>query len=145
MDHKHEAADYTDLLELPHPTSSRHPRMARCDRAAQFAPFSALTGYDDAIDETARLTDAQSILSEDRREELDRQQQLLLAHVDRHPIVAVTYFLPDARKAGGSYRIVKGVLSGVDEQERVLVLANGHRIPLDRICELDSELFHKMV
>ena len=145
MEHKSETADYTDLLDLPHPTSSRHPRMARRDRAAQFAPFSALTGYDDAIDETARLTDVQGELTEEMREELDRRQQLLLAHVDRRLLVAVTYFLPDARKAGGSYRIVKGILSGVDEQARVLMLENGHRIPLDRIYELDSELFNKIV
>ncbi len=145
MEKRTEAADYADLLELPHPTSSRHPRMARRDRAAQFAPFAALTGYDDAIDETARLTDTQCDLSEERREDLDHRQQLLLAHADRHPIVAVTYFLPDARKAGGSYRIVKGVLSGVDEQARVLMLENGHRIPLDMIYELDSELFNKIV
>jgi len=145
MEPKRTAADYADLTELPHPTSARHPRMARRDRAAQFAPFSALTGYDDAIDETARLTDVKVELSEEMREELDRRQQLLLAHADRHPSVAVTYFLPDARKSGGSYRIVKGTLLAVDESERVLILENGHRIPIDMICDLDSELLNKMV
>lgn len=132
---------YADMLDLPHPTSPRHPRMPIIDRAAQFAPFSALTGYDDAIDETARLTDTMREMTEDRREQLDRRQQLLLASIDRMPKVEVTYFLPDARKAGGSYRTVRGTLERIDEIARILYLSGGHRIPLDAVCNLDSDIF----
>ena len=138
---QNETNRYSDLLDLPHPTSPRHPRMPILDRAAQFAPFSALTGYDDAIEETARLTDSMLEMTEDRREQLDRQYQILLVSVERHPQVEVTYFLPDTRKDGGAYRTVRGRLLRIDEVERIMQLENGQRIPLDAVCNLDSELF----
>lgn len=143
MQEKQQGGDgyYADMLDLPHPTSSRHPRMPIIDRAAQFAPFAALTGYDDAIEETARLTDEMLRMTEDQREQLDRRQQLLLASIDRMPKVEVTYFLPDARKTGGSYRTVRGTLERIDEIERILYLSGGHRIPLDAVCNLESEIF----
>ena len=131
---------YADMLDLPHPTSPRHPRMPRIDRAAQFAPFSALTGYDDAIEETARLTDSMLDMTEDRRELLDRKHQILLASVERHPQVEVTYFRPDDRKKGGSYQTVRGSLLRIDELERIMHLSGGHRIPLDAVCNLESEI-----
>jgi hypothetical protein len=115
------------------------------DRAAQFAPFAALTGYDDAIEETARLTDSMLDMTEDRRELLDRRYQLLLASVERHPQVEVTFFLPDARKEGGSYQTVRGQLMRIDEAERIMHLQNGHRIALDAICSLDSEIFRGLL
>lgn len=132
---------YADMLDLPHPTSPRHSRMPLIDRAAQFAPFAALTGYDDAIEETARLTDEMLRMTEDQREMLDRRQQLLLASIARSPMVEVTYFLPDARKAGGSYRTVRGTLERIDEVERILYLSGGHRVPLDAVCNLESDIF----
>ena len=143
MQEKQQGEDghYADMLDLPHPTSSRHPRMPIIDRAAQFAPFAALTGYDDAIEETARLTDEMLRMTEDQREQLDRRQQLLLASIDRMPKVEVTYFLPDARKTGGSYRTVRGTLERIDEIKRILHLSGGHRIPLDAVCNLESEIF----
>jgi hypothetical protein len=136
---------YADMLDLLHPTSARHPRMPIIDRAAQFAPFAALTGYDDAIEETARLTDSMLDMTEDRRELLDRRYQLLLASVERHPQVEVTFFLPDARKEGGSYQTVRGQLMRIDEAERIMHLQNGHRIALDAICNLDSEIFRGLL
>ena len=136
---------YIDMLDLLHPTSPHHPRMPIIDRAAQFAPFAALTGYDDAIEETARLTDQMRNMTEDQREQLDRRYQLLLASVERHPQVEVTYFLPDARKSGGSYQTVRGQLLRIDETERVMHLGNGHRIALDAVCNLDSELFRGLL
>ena len=135
-----DADRYADMLDLPHPTSPRHPRMPIIDRAAQFAPFSALTGYDDAIEETARLTDSMLDMTEDRRELLDRKHQILLASVERHPQVEVTYFCPDDRKKGGSYQTVRGMLLRIDELERVMHLSGGQRIPLDAVCNLESEI-----
>ena len=100
--------NYDDIINLPCPTSPRHPRMPRADRAAQFAPFAALTGYDSAIDETARLTDEKIDISEDMREKLDRKQSFLTEIIDEQPEITVTYFVPDNRKAGGEYKTVTG-------------------------------------
>ncbi|MBO5315085.1 MAG: hypothetical protein J6K17_01645, partial [Oscillospiraceae bacterium] len=85
--------NYDDIINLPCPTSPRHPRMPRADRAAQFAPFAALTGYDSAIDETARLTDEKIDISEDMREKLDRKQSFLAEIIDEQPEITVTYFV----------------------------------------------------
>lgn len=136
---------YDDLIDLAHPTSPRHPRMPILDRAAQFAPFSALTGYDDAIEETARLTDSMSEMTEDHRDQLDRRYQLLLASVERHPQVEITYFLPDARKSGGSYQTVRGNLLRIDEAERIMQLSGGHRISLDAIHRIESEILRELI
>ena len=132
---------YDDIIHLPHHTSRRRQAMPRIGRAAQFAPFAALSGYDDAVQETARLTDSMLEMTEDRREQLDRRYQILLVSAERHPQVEVTYFLPDTRKDGGAYRTVRGRLLRIDEVERIMHLENGQRIPLDAICNLDSELF----
>lgn len=112
--------------------------MTRINRAAQFSPFAALNGYEAAVEETARITDAKIELTEDSRAELDRKQQRLLALIDQHPTVTVTYFLPDPRKNGGSYQTVTGPLRGIDSALRVLRLGNS-RIPLDDILDLQSE------
>lgn len=138
---KENRTDYSDLYDLPHPTSAKHPRMPIGDRAAQFAPFAALTGYEDAIDETARLTDREALLTEDRREELDRRQQMLLQVIDRRPEITVTYFLDDARKAGGAYRTVTGHLLRLDTVEGRIYLTEGKSIPFARIFSIDSPLF----
>lgn len=125
---------------LPHHVSQKHPPMPRINRAAQFAPFAALTGYEAAIEETARITDAKIELTEDSRAELDRKQQKLTALISQSPTVTVTYFLPDTRKSGGSYQNVTAALYGIDSVERVLRLSDGSRIPLDDILDLQSEI-----
>ena len=114
--------------------------MPRINRAAQFAPFAALTGYEAAVEETARITDAKIELTEDSRAELDRKQQKLTALISQSPTVTVTYFLPDTRKSGGSYQNVTAALYGIDSVERVLRLSDGSRIPLDDILDLQSEI-----
>lgn len=129
---------YDHILTLPHHVSHKHPPMTRINRAAQFSPFAALNGYEAAVEETARITDAKIELTEDSRAELDRKQQRLLALIDQHPTVTVTYFLPDPRKNGGSYQTVTGPLRGIDSALRVLRLGNS-RIPLDDILDLQSE------
>ena len=113
---------YDDILHLPHPTSKRHPRMPIADRAAQFAPFAALTGYGDVIKETARLTEARPELSEDEKAEMDQTLRAVLNTQGKIAEIVVTYFAPDARKSGGAYRRAAGKIRRVDEAKDVLIL-----------------------
>lgn len=128
--------EYDDIIDLPRP-KSKHEPMPMSDRAAQFSPFAALTGYGDAIDETARLTDARIELSDEERAELDYKQQYL-ATLDA-PTVTVTYFIPDERKSGGAYVTHTGVLKRVDEVERMVVFKDGLRVPLDEVMDIKCE------
>ena len=132
---------YDDIIDLPHHVSATRPRMSMIDRAAQFSPFAALTGYDAAIKETGRLTDERIELSEESRAALDRKQQFLMEHISDHLEISVTYFVHDERKSGGAYVTVTGQVKRVDEYERQLVLIDGTKIPLDEVLELESELF----
>lgn len=125
-------------MNLPHHTSPRHPRMSVRDRAAQFAPFSALTGYGDAIDETVRLTDGKVELSEDAKAILDLKQRLLMERIDSRPEVTVTYFEPDKRKTGGSYKTVTARLKRIDETERVLIFTDGTRIKTETVVAISD-------
>ena len=127
---------YDDMLDLPHHTSPRHPRMSLRDRAAQFAPFSALTGYDDVIDETARLTDGRIEMSEDARAVLDMKQKMLQRRIAEQPRITVVHFVSDQRKSGGSYRSFTGNLLRMDEFEREMVFADGTRIKVSDIIEI---------
>lgn len=133
---------YDDIINLPHYVSPTRPRMSMIDRAAQFSPFAALTGYDAAIKETGRLTDERIELSEESRATLDRKQQLLMDNLADRPEVSLTYFVPDERKSGGAYVTVTGIVKKVDDYQRLLLLTDGTKIPLDDILDLESELFH---
>ena len=135
---------YNDIINLPNHVSPTRPRMSMIDRAAQFSPFAALTGYDAAIKETGRLTDERIELSEESRAALDRKQQFLLEHISDHPEISVTYFVHDERKSGGAYVTVTGQVKRVDEYERQLILVDGVKIPLDEILELESALFKNL-
>ena len=130
---------YDDIIHLPHHTSPRHPRMSMRDRAAQFAPFSALTGYGDTIDETARLTDGKITLTEDAKALLDMKQRLLLERIHTCPEITVTYFVPDPRKSGGAYRTLTGRLKRIDESEKVLVFTNGSRVKIEDVLSITDE------
>lgn len=127
-------SEYDDIIDLPRPRSAHEP-MPMSDRAAQFSPFAALTGYDAAIDETARLTDERIELSSDEREELDYKQQYISTLYD--PTVTVTYFVPDARKVGGAYVTHTGVLKRIDEAEHALVFEDGRIVMLDDVLTVD--------
>lgn len=133
---------YDDIINLPHHISSTRPRMSMIDRAAQFSPFAALTGYDAAIRETGRLTDRRIELTEECRAVLDRKQHVLMDNLVNHPEVSVTYFVPDGLKSGGAYVTVTGRAKKVDEYQRLLILTDGTKIPLDEILELESDLLH---
>lgn len=134
---------YEDIINLPHPTSDRHPRMSIHDRAAQFSPFAALSGHSAALAETARLTDRRIELDEDTRAVLDQKQKLLLDRIGERPEVSVTWFRPDEKKDGGQYVTSTGRLKKVDNIERFLYLADGTAIPLDDIMDLKSACFRE--
>lgn len=132
---------YDDMLSLPHPTSAVHPRMPVRDRAAQFAPFAALTGHEEAIGETACLTQPFVEPDESEREELDRRLALLLAQPMPRPQVRLTWFVPDEKKEGGRYVTADAVVLRADPVARVLVTADGESIPLRALVALEGELF----
>lgn len=132
---------YDDIIHLSHPTSKNRPRMSIHDRAAQFSPFAALSGHAAAIAETARLTDRKLELDEDTRAELDRRQAILLEHISERPEITVTWFRPDERKEGGAYITTTGRLKKLDEAERILILTDDTRIPLEAVVSLESDSF----
>ena len=136
---------YEDIIHLPHHVSKTRPQMSMLDRAAQFSPFAALTGYDSAIKETGRLTDEKLELDEDTRAALDRKQAYLLEMISDQPEVSITHFLPDEKKAGGEYVTVSGNLKRIDDYERMLILTDGRKIPMDDIADIECELFHDML
>lgn len=132
---------YEDIIDLPHHVSKTRPQMSMLDRAAQFSPFAALTGYDAAIKETGRLTDEKQELDDDTKAALDMKQAYLMEMIDEQPEISVTYFLPDTKKAGGAYATVTGKLKRFDEYERLLILTDGKKIPMDDIADIESNLF----
>ena len=136
---------YDEILHLPHPTSKKHPRMSMADRAAQFSPFAALTGYDAAILETGRLTEDKLELGEGTQAILDRKQRYLAEIIDTKPEITVTYFVLDEKKSGGAYSTVTGFLKRIDEYERVLMLTDGRKIQLDAIFDIESDEFENVL
>ena len=136
--------EYKDIINLPHHVSSKRPQMPMLDRAAQFSPFASLTGYDDAIHETGRLTDEKIDLSEEDKKTLDRKQQILSEKLSSHPALTITYFVPDAKKSGGAYVTITGNLKKIDGFERRMLLTDGTKIPLDDVADIESELFRDL-
>ena len=129
---------YDDILHLPHPVSRKHPRMAVADRAAQFSPFAALTGYDDAVREAARLTDRRLELDEYEQQALNDRLQQILSRLPKQPVVRITYFRPDSCKESGAYVTVSGVIKRLDTVEREIRLVDGTRIPIEDIWDIDE-------
>lgn len=132
--------NYDDIINLPHHVSAVHPRMSAIDRAAQFSPFAALTGHGAAISETARLTEAGPELDETRKEELDARLQVIRECLSMQPKVAITYFVPDARKKGGSYLRAAGTVKKLDNIGHEVIMADGMSIPMDAICEIEGSI-----
>lgn len=120
---------YDDMLDLPHPVSALHPPMSRLDRAAQFAPFAALTGLGAAINETARQTEERSELGAEALAELDGVLRELREKIRLRPLITAVVFRPDPAKSGGAYVTVSGAVRWLDEQERLILLADGTRLP----------------
>lgn len=141
---KQEEHKYDDIINLPHHVSKKHPQMSLLNRAAQFSPFAALTGHEDAIDETARLTDTFIELDEDKKEQLDEQLQLIKKHLDQKPECEITYFKPDEKKDGGTYVTVHGRMKKIDEYVRQIIFTDGTALPIEHIFSIRGELFQNV-
>lgn len=131
---------YDDIIHLPHPDPKRHPRMSLEARAAQFAPFAALTGHQAVLAESARYTEMNPGLDEQQCVELNRSVNELLDRLHEHPMVVFTLFEKDTKKSGGHYREVRGNVAKFDEFERVFTLGDGQRIALSTIVALNISL-----
>ena len=128
-------SEYEDIIALPHHVSASHPQMSLADRAAQFSPFAALTGYEDAIDESARLTEEQVELDENAREELDEKLRQIRECGEAHPEITVTYFQKDARKDGGAYVTLTGRMKKIDEYARMISFMDGTVVRIEDILQ----------
>lgn len=135
------SGQYEDIIHLPYPVPTKRQRMSMIDRAAQFSPFAALVGYDDAIEETARLTDQRIELDENEKYMLDIRQQHLLTLLPQRPQVTVTYFSPDDRKEGGEYVTITGRLKSILPHADTMILSDRTRICLKDVIALDSPVF----
>ena len=135
---------YEDIINLPHHISPTRQQMPMSDRAAQFSPFAALTGYDAAIKETGRLTDERIELDEEALTALDMKYQLLIDAFDDAPEVTITYFQPDERKAGGKYITATSAVKKVDDFERRITMQNGTKIPRDDVLSIDGKMFSSL-
>lgn len=135
---------YDDIINLPHPTSKTHLRMSAIDRAAQFSPFAALVGYDAAVKETARLTGERIDLDEYELNALNERLQLIVDTLGEEHEISITFFQPDTKKAGGEYITVTGEVKKIDVYERLLVMTNGQKIPIEEIIRLEGELFKEV-
>ena len=129
---------YDDIIELPHHVSCVHPQMSMEERAAQFSPFAALTGYGAVIQETARLTVPRLDLSESSQEEIKRKLDDLAEHLNERKKTAVTYYRPDQKKAGGAYVTASGVVRRIDHAAGVLQMEDGLRIPIPDILDVND-------
>lgn len=132
---------YDDIINLPHHVSATRPQMSMMDRAAQFSPFAALTGYDAAIKETGRLTDEKIMMDEEGLNILNMKFQILIDNLFEEPEITITYFKPDERKSGGAYIEVTGTVKKFDEFERQIMMQDGTKIPMDDVLDVEGELF----
>ena len=132
---------FEDIINLPHHVSTTRKRMTMEARAAQFSPFAALTGYDEEIEEAARLTEEQADFSynEEKLNALDRTIDYLQKHVSENVSVSVRYFVPDKRKEGGEYIVIQGVFKYIDTSDRTFVLKDGRKISINDISDVRVE------
>lgn len=131
--------DYQDIIHLPHHQSATRPHMSLHDRAAQFAPFAALRGYDDEIDEAARLTDRQIELNEEQIALINRQIRRLMENIRSAPKVKITYFVPDEKKEGGKYTTIEAAVRRIDEVQKQIILTTNRSIPIDSVFRIEEE------
>lgn len=129
--------DYDDIINLPHPVSKRHPQMPLLERAAQFAPFAALTGHGAALAETARLTDSKINLADSERSELDQMLQQLRSQFNPHPTITLVYFQPDSRKAGGTYCEYTGTIKRIEEDQQQFLFVDGTIVPFVEVIGME--------
>lgn len=130
---------YKDIINLQRPISKKHPKMSLEARSAQFAPFAALTGYEDAVKETGRLTSSKVEIDEELKKDLDRKLQLIKDKINLKPKVTFTYFVPDKRKDGGKYITVIDAIKKIDDYKQIIILENRTEIPISEIIGIESE------
>ena len=135
---------YEDIVDLPHHVSRKHPQPTVADRAARFAPFAAITGYEEMVLEEARVTDERIEMDESSKAALNEKLNMILEFIDEQPEVSITYFEPDKRKAGGAYVTVTGTVKRIDEYEHLVIMTDGKKINIDEIYNLQSELFYSL-
>lgn len=141
---KQDTHKYDDIIHLPHHVSKKHPQMSLQNRAAQFSPFAALTGHNEAILETGRLTDSFKELDEDRKGQLDEQLRLIQENLEQQPKCEITYFQPDEKKHGGSYRTVHGRIKKIDAYEKQIIFTDGTAIRIEHLFSIQGALFRNM-
>ena len=138
------SSKYKDIINMPHHQSRKRPHMSMIDRAAQFSPFAALTGHNDAIIETARLTDRQIEIDEGTISILNEKIQMLSDYLTEKPTVTITYFEPDIKKIGGSYLNTTGIIKRIDDFKREIIFTDGTIILIDHVYDIESDLFKFM-
>ena len=132
---------YDDIIQLPHHVSKTHPQMPVSDRAAQFAPFAALTGHDAAIRETARLTEEKAELDENAKMIIDEKLRFVQETLSDQPKVTVTYFKQKEKKAGGKYITVSGSVRKIDMYKGLIIMMDDISIPFVDIYDIEGEIF----
>ena len=132
---------YDDIINLPHHISKKHPQMSMEERAAQFAPFAALVGYEDAVEETARITTKRIELNEEEKNILDIKLQMLKEqmHVQIYPEITIMYFVPELKKDGGKYIKISGTVKRIDEYKQLIIFDDKTEIPINEIISINGE------
>lgn len=133
---------YAEIIDLPHYQSAKRPHMSNYDRAAQFSPFAALTGYEAAVAEAGRLTDSKIELSEEQMQAIDQRLQFITAHIEEQPEVEITYFQADGYKKGGRYISTRGKVYRIDTIRSRIILADMQEIPIWDILQIKGKLLN---
>ncbi len=132
---------YDDIINLPHHVSKKHPQMSLYMRSAQFAPFAALTGYEDAVKETAREVQERIEIDEELRSILDSKLQIIIENLKFNPEISITYFVPDLKKDGGEYVTVSGIVKKIDMYNQLIYLVNNIQISTNEIIDISGNIF----
>ena len=135
---------YDDIIKLPHHVSKRHPQMSIMARSAQFAPFAALSGYDEAVKETARLTDKRLEIDDGLKSILNNKLQYILENININPEIVFTYFVYDKKKTGGKYIEKIGIVKKIDLIEKYIQLTDKSKIPIEEIIDINGEIFNEL-
>ena len=131
---------YDHIKNLPHHVSKKHPQLSRDSYAAQFSPFAALTGYEEIVAETARVTNEKMELDDDTKLRISNRLNVVFDHLDEEPVISITYFQPDKKKAGGEYVTVTGTVKTFDEIDRFILMTDGKKIPADDLFDVRGEI-----
>ena len=135
---------YEDIVNLPPHISKRHPQPSMMDRAARFAPFAAITGYEEMVLEEARITEERIDLDEGTLSILNEKLNMIQEFIDEEPEIKITYFEPDKKKSGGAYIDITGTVKSIDEYECLVIMTDGKKIRIEDIYSLESDLFYSL-